>query len=121
MVKVLPSLVINDKHGRLRTPDEPRATFLYTAPSVRLLARKSLVLHLTGEQGLMILKRQERGDISDYSLATPLDFLVQGIQQLQQVQLRRDGHEPELPEGSLDLPKLSGQQRRSVFGVGLLR
>ena len=55
----------------------------------------------------MILKRQERGDISDYSLATPLDFLVQGIQLLQQLQLRRDGHEPELPEGSLDLPKLS--------------
>ena len=34
------------------------------------------------------------------------DLLAQGIQQLQQLQLRRDGHDPELLKGSLELPRL---------------
>ena len=38
--------------------------------------------------------------------ATPLELLAQGIQQLQQLQLRKDTLDPELLKGAIDLPKL---------------
>ncbi|CAE7879420.1 unnamed protein product, partial [Symbiodinium microadriaticum] len=56
---------------------------------------------------------QARGDglhepaIGDTSPSTPLGLLAQGIQQLQQLQLRKDGQDPELLKGSIELPKLS--------------
>ncbi|CAE7201925.1 GIP [Symbiodinium sp. CCMP2592] len=36
----------------------------------------------------------------------PMDLLAEGIKQLQQLQLRRDGHDPEILKGSVELPKL---------------
>ena len=42
----------------------------------------------------------------DTSPSTPLGLLAQGIQQLQQLQLRKDGQDPELLKGSIELPKL---------------
>ena len=38
--------------------------------------------------------------------AAPLELLAQGIQQLQQLQLRKDTLDPELLKGTIDLPKL---------------
>ena len=38
--------------------------------------------------------------------AAPLELLAQGIQQLQQLQLRKDTLDPELLKGAIDLPKL---------------
>ncbi|CAE7914211.1 GIP, partial [Symbiodinium sp. KB8] len=55
---------------------------------------------------------QARGDglqepaVGDTSPSTPLGLLAQGIQQLQQLQLRKDGQDPELLKGSIELPKL---------------
>ena len=40
------------------------------------------------------------------STASPMDMLVEGMQQLQQLQLRRDNQEPELLKGSVELPKM---------------
>ena len=42
----------------------------------------------------------------DTSPSTPLGLLAQRIQQLQQLQLRKDGQDPELLKGSIELPKL---------------
>ena len=56
-----------------------------------------------GQVGTEGKREVENGDATPTS---PLDLLAQGIQQLQQLQLRKDGHEPELLKGSLDLPKL---------------
>ena len=58
---------------------------------------------LQGQVGTEGRRERENGDATPTS---PLDLLAQGIQQLQQLQLRKDGHEPELLKGSLDLPKL---------------
>ena len=49
------------------------------------------------------LKEPAQGDTSP---STPLRLLAQGIQQLQQLQLRKDGQDPELLKGSIELPKL---------------
>ena len=49
------------------------------------------------------LQEQAPGDTSP---STPLGLLAQGIQQLQQLQLRKDGQDPELLKGSIELPKL---------------
>ena len=49
------------------------------------------------------LKGPAQGDTSP---STPLGLLAQGIQQLQQLQLRKDGQDPELLKGSIELPKL---------------
>ena len=42
----------------------------------------------------------------DTSSTSPMDMLVEGMQQLQQLQLRRDNQEPELLKGSVELPKM---------------
>ncbi|CAE7319363.1 RE1, partial [Symbiodinium sp. CCMP2592] len=46
--------------------------------------------------------RQDDGRVQP----APMDLLAEGIQQLQQLHLRRDGHDPELLKGSVELPKL---------------
>ena len=49
------------------------------------------------------LKEPAQGDTSP---STPLGLLAQRIQQLQQLQLRKDGQDPELLKGSIELPRL---------------
>ena len=44
--------------------------------------------------------------VSHTSPVSPMDMLVEGMQQLQQLQLRRDHQEPELLKGSVELPKM---------------
>ena len=43
---------------------------------------------------------------SNTSHTSPMEMLVEGMQQLQQLQLRRDHQEPELLKGSVELPKM---------------
>ena len=49
---------------------------------------------------------EQGGPQSTHVGTAPLELLAQGIQQLQQLQLRKDTLDPELLKGSIDLPKL---------------
>ena len=49
---------------------------------------------------------QGSAEMPDVGDTNPMGLLAKGIQQLQQLHLRREGPEPELLKGSLELPKL---------------
>ena len=51
------------------------------------------------------LPRQE-APFPNTSPTSPMEMLVEGMQQLQQLQLRRDHQEPELLKGSVELPRM---------------